>query len=243
MSSGTIVCFLLLCLSCGGTQGPDTNSHHHQHSSSSQEHGHKEHKDHHHHRFDDAEKWAQRFDDPKRDEWQRPAEVIEYLQLAEGMTVADIGAGTGYFLPGLSQAVGQSGQVLGLDIEKDMVRYMRERAAREGLANVSAEVVPPDDANLQANSVDRILIVNTWHHIGDRVKYTRKLHAALREKGMLVIVDFTMETEKGPPKKHRLHAEAVMAELRQAGMSPELIEETLPDQYIVVATALTPNMP
>ena len=155
------------------------------------------------HRFEDADEWAKRFEDPERDAWQKPAEVVELMRIEPGMHIADIGAGTGYFLPLLSKAAGEEGSVVGLDIEKDMVRYMIERAEREGLGNVTARVVPTDDAELAPESTDRILIVDTWHHIPNRGAYTKKLATALRPKGSVIIVDFTMETHRGPPKAHR----------------------------------------
>jgi len=97
--------------------------------------------DHFAHRFKNPAQWAARFDDPKRDSWQKPKRVVELLGIKPGMTVADVGAGTGYFLPHLSGAVGAKGKVLARDIEPGMVRYMTERAEREKLANVTAERV------------------------------------------------------------------------------------------------------
>ncbi|NUP05830.1 MAG: methyltransferase domain-containing protein [Polyangiaceae bacterium] len=195
---------------------------------------------HHHHgggmplRFDKAEEWTKVFDDPERDAWQRPAEVVTLLAISPGMTVADLGAGTGYFLPHLSRAVGPSGKALGLDVEDDMVRFMTERAAKEGFANVEAKKVPFDAPGLASSSVDRILIVDTWHHIESRPEYAKKLAAALRPDGFVAIVDFTMETEKGPPKNHRVAPEAAMKDLEAGGLSVKLAEETLPDQYVVI---------
>jgi cyclopropane fatty-acyl-phospholipid synthase-like methyltransferase len=227
---------LLLLLACGGGQAPDPAQpvvH------DSQPDQHSQHK--HHgpegmpHRFEDADAWAKRFEDPARDAWQKPAEVVKLMQIAAGMQVADIGAGTGYFLPLLSAAAGAEGKVAGLDIEKDMVRYMLERAEREGLKNVTARVVAMDDAGFAPGSTDRILIVDTWHHISDRVAYSKKLAAALTEGGTIMVVDFTMESEHGPPKAHRLEASAVVAELEAAGLQASVLEETLPNQYIVVA--------
>ena len=187
------------------------------------------------HRFESADSWAKEFDDPARDAWQRPAEVVALLAITPGMTVADIGAGTGYFLPHLSRAVGPSGVVLALDIEPDMVRYMRERAAREGLANVRPEVVAGDDPHLPPAGVHRILIVDTWHHIPDRVSYAGKLRAGLAEGGMIAVVDFTKEADRGPPREHRLAPEEVVAELARAGLTASIAREELPDQYVVLA--------
>jgi SAM-dependent methyltransferase len=186
------------------------------------------------HRFERADDWVAAFEGPERDAWQKPAEVVAAMRLAPGMRVADLGAGTGYFLPHLSRAVGPAGAVIGLDIEQDMVRYMTERAARERLANVTARRVSPDDPGLDPGSVDRVLVVNTWHHIPERPAYAAKLKAALRPGGAVVVVDFTDAARVGPPKEHRISAEAVSAELRAGGLSPEIIAENLPEQYIVV---------
>ncbi len=188
------------------------------------------------HRFENAEEWAKRFDDPARDAWQMPAEVVTAMNIEAGMRIADIGAGTGYFLPYLSAAAGASGTVLGLDIEVDMVRYMELRAEREKLLNVSARVVTVADPELSPGTIDRILIVDTWHHLPKREAYAKKLAAALTGGGSIVIVDFTMETERGPPKAHRLSADSIVAELTEAGLRAEIINEPLPDQFIVRAS-------
>jgi ubiquinone/menaquinone biosynthesis C-methylase UbiE len=185
------------------------------------------------HRFDDAEKWAKMFDSPERDAWQRPDEVIALVQPMPGQTVADVGAGTGYFLGRLSQGVGKDGRVLGVDIEPDMVAYMTQRAQKEGWTNVEAVLGATDSPNLPAGAVDRILIVDTWHHIGARGAYAAKLREALVPGGAVFIVDFTLDTERGPPKEHRLSPEAVIAELKEGGLEAELLTETLPDQYVV----------
>ena len=192
------------------------------------------------HRFERADEWVRLFDDPARDAWQKPAGVIAAMKIAPGMTVADLGAGTGYFLPHLSRAVGPAGVVLALDVEADMVRHMTERAAREKLANVKPQQVPFDDPGLAPGSVDRILIVDTWHHIPDRPRYAAKLEAALRPGGAVVIVDFTRDAKQGPPPAHRILPEDAAAELRAGGLAPEIAAEDLPDQYIVLGRRLRP---
>jgi ubiquinone/menaquinone biosynthesis C-methylase UbiE len=185
------------------------------------------------HRFEKAEEWVSVFDDPARDAWQKPTEVVALMQIASGSTVADLGTGTGYFVPYLSRAVGERGHVLALDIEPDMVRYVKERAAREKLANVEARVVPMDGPGLEAASVDRVLVADTWHHIPERGAYVKKLHDALREGGAVYVVDFTLESKMGPPKMHRLAPEQVVAELTAGGLKAEILKEELPEQYVV----------
>jgi SAM-dependent methyltransferase len=187
------------------------------------------------HEFHDAAAWAKVFDDPARDAWQRPADVMHLLDLHPGMTVADLGAGTGYFEPHLAHLVGPTGHVLALDVEPEMVQYLRDRAARDGLANVEARVVAPDDPALPPRGVDRVLIVDTWHHLRDREAYARKLAAGLTAGGTVTVVDFTRESAMGPPVSARLAPDQVVAELSAGGLHAAVVAETLPEQYVVVA--------
>lgn len=184
--------------------------------------------------FSAVKRFAKHFDDPSRDAWQHPDEVVRLMQLSKGMVVADIGAGTGYFLGRLAKAVGVGGHVLALDVEPKMVEYMQGRAKRERLGQVEPRVVPHDDPKLDSGSVDRILIVNTWHHIGQRGAYATKLARALKHGGSVWIVDFTRESKLGPPPDHRLAPADVVSELQAGGLEAALVsEETLPNQYIV----------
>jgi SAM-dependent methyltransferase len=183
--------------------------------------------------FSDAECFARMFDAPERDAWQHPDEVVSLLAVTAGLTVADLGAGTGYFESRLSAAVGAEGHVLALDVAPEMVAYMTERFTREGLTNVEARQVGFESAGLAPASVDRILVVDTWHHVENRLPYARELAAALREGGTLTIVDFTMESPEGPPVAMRLSAESVIEELSAAGLRAELVTESLPHQWIV----------
>jgi ubiquinone/menaquinone biosynthesis C-methylase UbiE len=196
--------------------------------------------EHHHpqsmvHRFENADQWAKVFDDPARDAWQQPDAVIAALALTPAMAVADVGAGTGYFTVRLARAVPQ-GRVIATDIEPDMVRYLTERAQKEQLANVRAVLSGAADPKLEPASVDRILVVDVWHHIADRAHYAAGLATALRPGGQVAIVDFTQEANHGPPKQHRLLPEAIIADLRGAGLDAQLSPAKLPDQFIVIGT-------
>jgi ubiquinone/menaquinone biosynthesis C-methylase UbiE len=173
-------------------------------------------------------------DDPARDEWQQPDDVLRALDLAPAMTVADVGAGTGYFAVRLARAVPE-GQVIATDVEPDMVRYLNERAHREHLHNLRAVHATPTTPGLAARSVDRILVVHVWHHLADRVSYARNLSAALRPGGTLFIVDFELTALRGPPETMRLAPESLIAELAAAGLVATVSPMTLPDQYIVEA--------
>ena len=186
------------------------------------------------HPFEHAEDWTKQFDDPSRDEWQQPERVVAAMRIEAGMTVADVGAGTGYFEPHLSRAAGPRGKVLALDIEPDMVRHLRDRAAREGLANVEAREVDPGDPQLGVASVDRVLIVDTWHHIANRTAYAERLRAALRPGGAVTVIDFKREAPRGPPIEHRILPEEVVRELDGGGLDARIVDVGLVDQYMVV---------
>jgi len=186
--------------------------------------------------FSDAATFSKSFDDPERDAWQRPAEVIEHLQIPEGKVIVDLGAGTGYFLGRLSAAAGPTGKVLALDVEPNMISFMQERMQKESLANVEPRQVAPDDPGLAPASVSRVLIVNTWHHIDSRTAYAHKLARALEPEGEIWVVDFTLEAKHGPPAHHRLSPEQVVSELESGGLRAEVVTpESLPDQYLVRA--------
>jgi SAM-dependent methyltransferase len=188
--------------------------------------------DHHRHGFADAEKWSRIFDDPARDGWQKPDDVIRALKLAPEALVADIGAGTGYFAVRLARAV-PKGRVYGVDAEPDMVRYLSQRAQREGLANLTAVAAKPADPGLPA-AVDLVMLVDTYHHVPDRERYFRDLKKSLRPGGRLAIIDFTLDSPVGPPKRARIPADQVKRELTRAGYALADEHDFLPNQYFLV---------
>jgi predicted methyltransferase len=201
------------------------------------DHEHADHEHGFHKDFSDAEGFAAHFDDPARDAWQHPDAVLELMRIPPRSTVVDLGAGTGYFVGALSQRVGGEGKVLALDVEPRMIEYLGRRVLEQSLSNVEPRLVKPDDPGLAPASVSRVLIVNTWHHIDARGAYAQKLAAALTPDGSVWIIDFTLDSDLGPPAKYRLAAAQVVQELERGGLHAELIEpDPLPHQYIVRAT-------
>ncbi len=190
-----------------------------------------------HHDFSDVARHAERFDDPSRDEWQRPERVLALLALRAGDVVADVGTGTGYFVPHLSRAVGPQGVVWALDVEPAMVEHVERRAREAGLDNVRARTVAAQDPGLDQESVDCFLIVNTWHHLDDRGQYADRLRRQLEPGGSVWVVDYAADSPHGPPPRFRLPAEQVRDELAEGGLQAAIVEdEDLPLQYVVRAT-------
>jgi ubiquinone/menaquinone biosynthesis C-methylase UbiE len=188
--------------------------------------------DHMHRRFDDAEKWAKNFDDPARDQWQMPDRVIGALGLKPGQSVADIGAGTGYFTVRLAKSPGAP-KVFAVDIEESMVNYTRQRAAKEGLKNVIGVVASADSSNLP-EPVDLILIVDTFHHIPSREAYFRKLRKSLKPGGTLAIIDWLPGGPMGPPEAFRFSPARIQEELAKAGWRKAGQHTFLPNQSFTI---------
>src|SRR5947199_126738 len=170
-----------------------------------------------HRSFADVEQWVAVFDDPARDAYQKPREVVRALRIRPGMRVADVGAGTGYFSRYRSAAVGAAGTVLAVDTEPELVRYLRERAEKEKTDNVVPILASPDNPRLPRGAVDLVLLVDTFHHIDHRVAYFGSLRRTLAPGGRVAVVDWQKrETPVGPEPEHRLAREQVVEERRAA---------------------------
>ncbi len=184
--------------------------------------------------FSDVEKWTKVFEDPKRAAWQKPEEVIEKLVLKSGDSVADIGAGTGYFTRLFAQAVGPNGRALGLEVEQSMVNYMIEDARKLGLDNYEARRIGTDNPELGPGSVDVIFLCNTYHHIDNRVEYFRNVSTSLKSGGRVVVVDYYKKAlPEGPPPDHKISQQLVSSEFEEAGYVLIRSHDFLPYQYFL----------
>lgn len=187
------------------------------------------------HRFDEVDRWVKVFDDPARDEWQKPEVLVAALGIPKKAVVADIGAGTGYFNPHLAAAVGRRGRVIAVDVERSLVDHMVRRAVAEGTPQVEPRLGRFEDPGLLPGEADLILMVDTYHHIDRRKDYFARLRAALAPGGRLVIVDFKQgELPVGPPPDHRIAPEVVEAELTAVGYQLVAAPELLPHQFVRV---------
>jgi arsenite methyltransferase len=175
---------------------------------------------------------AESFEDTERDTWQKPDEVLQHLNLKPGDVVADIGAGTGYFTRRFAMAVGPGGQALGLDISPSRVQQMKEDAQKLALKNYKAILIRPDDPGLKPGSVDVVFLCNTYHHLGNRVDYFKRLSRSLKKNGRVVIVDFYKKPlPVGPSVDHKISKDLVLEEIRAAGYHLRYDGNFLPYQY------------
>jgi ubiquinone/menaquinone biosynthesis C-methylase UbiE len=189
--------------------------------------------DHHmEHRFDDPERFAKSFDDPDRDKWQMPDRVIGALALQPGSSVADIGAGTGYFSMRLAKAVPQ-GTVYSVDVEPAMLEFLRKRAKTEAVTNVVPVQASPNNPNIP-QPVDAVLIVNTYHHLPNRTQYFGDLKRSLKPGGRIAIVDYRKDAPSGPPPEFRFEVTQIVDEMTRAGYQLQTRHDFLPHQHFLV---------
>ena len=190
---------------------------------------------HQHHPPESTSAYIQALEDPSRNEWQKPEDVVRHLGLKPGETVADIGAGSGYFTVRLARAVGPGGKVYAVDIDHGMLNYIEQRAREERLANIQTVLADPHDPKLPGSSVDLIFICDTLHHISGREKYYPLLARGLKPGGRFVDVDFQKRPLPiGPPLEMKIAKSAVVDEAKAAGFHLEKEFDFLPYQYFLV---------
>jgi len=174
-------------------------------------------------------------EDPKRDAWQKPREVIDALELRPGERIADIGAGSGYFALRFAHHVGVDGRVFAIDVSPEMLAHVEQRAKAAGLTNIEVKRVPPEDPKLPDGSIDRAFFCDVWHHVDDRDGYLDKLKRALRPSGQLVMIDFhKRELPVGPPVSMKIAREELIAQVERHGFRLGREHTFLPYQYFLV---------
>jgi ubiquinone/menaquinone biosynthesis C-methylase UbiE len=174
-------------------------------------------------------------EDPTRDAWQKPRDVIDALGLRAGERVADIGAGSGYFTLRFAHHVGADGRVYAIDVSQEMLTHLEQQVKAAGLTNVEAKRVPPDDPQLPEGSIDRAFFCDVWHHVDDQAGYLDKLKRALRPSGQLVMIDFhKRELPVGPPVSMKIAREDLIAQLERHGFRLVREHSFLPYQYFLV---------
>jgi ubiquinone/menaquinone biosynthesis C-methylase UbiE len=152
------------------------------------------------------------FDSPGRDKRLQINRVMDILGLAPGKSVADIGAGSGWFTVRAARRVGEGGTVYAVDINPEAADYIQKRAKKEKLENVKTILSKPDDPMLPAGSVDAVLLLKTYHEVARPVELLRNLRGALRPGAKVGVID-----RNGNGEDHGVGKDVVIHEAEEAG--------------------------
>jgi len=181
----------------------------------------------HQHHPPSSDEYAKVLEDPSRDAWQKPHAVVMALDLKPTETVADIGAGSGYFARRLAL---HASKVYAVDIDEKLLAIVRSKAP----ANLQTILAAPDDPHLRPNSVDMIFFCDVLHHLENRAAYYVKLAKVLKPGGRVVVIDFYKKPlPVGPPESMKLSDQEVIVEFQKAGFNLSKRLDTLPYQYFL----------
>lgn len=181
-----------------------------------------------------TEDLIKRFESPERDAYQQPEKVLEYLGDLNGKKIMDIGAGSGYFSMKLAK---EGAQVIAADVSDEFQAVLKKRIEDNNFENIELRKIPYDSPNMADNEVDMVLIVNTYHHIENRVDYFSKVKKGIKPTGELVVIDyFKKGIPVGPPANHKIDLETVKSELEKAGYTQlDVNVDLLQYQFIIRA--------
>ena len=147
-----------------------------------------------------------------RDDRQEATTVMDLAGIRPGMSVADIGAGEGYYTVRLAERVGEEGRVLAQDIDREALMRLGDRVERDRLDNVSIKLGAPDDPGLPESSFDRIFLVHMYHEVAEPYAFLWRLRPALREGGQVIVVDLDRPTDQ-----HGIAPQLLFCEFEQIG--------------------------
>jgi ubiquinone/menaquinone biosynthesis C-methylase UbiE len=183
----------------------------------------------------DPKSYIRALEDPKRDAYQKPQEVLMALGLRAGEIIADIGAGSGYFTFRLAHHVGDKGRVYAVDVSPDMILHINRRIRELKVSNVVSVLAEPDDPLLANRSVDRFFFCDSWHHIENQTQYLSVMKRMLKPKGEVVMIDFhKKDIPVGPPLQMKIAREDVIKQLESNGFRLSKEHTFLPYQYFLV---------
>lgn len=189
--------------------------------------------------YADKEAALKRFDDPERDAWAMPDRVVDALPIeAPDLTVADIGAGSGYFSRRIAKKV-PDGKVYAVDVDTDFKRHIEAHRDEWGTPNIEPRLAVYENPLLPVGEIDLVFVSNTYAYIRDRVAYFKAVHGALKDRGRLAVIDFRQDASceaasTCPDPAQRVGKEAALRELAEAGFTLETEHDFLPHQYFLV---------
>ena len=195
---------------------------------------------HQHRRPDDIKQYLEHLDSAERDQYQKPRQVIDALNLKPGLTVADLGSGSGYFTRRFIEAVTETGKVYAVDVEPEMLKYAEESVVHMHRSYTAEFILArPDNPKLPYESIDLLFVCNTYHHLEERTKYFSDAKSSLKPGGRLAVIDFYPDERSGDlgfPKRHLVSQDTVIKELSDAGYKLVREHRFLPKQYFLEFT-------
>jgi ubiquinone/menaquinone biosynthesis C-methylase UbiE len=184
--------------------------------------------------------WLERKERAKEED---PEKLLKALEIKEGMTVADVGAGSGYHTFLIAPLVGAKGKVIASDIQQEMLDLITKKAKRLNVTNVETVKGTTTDPKLPAGKVDLILMVDVYHEFEHPFEMTEKLVDALAPGGRLAFVEFRLEDDKVPIKLvHKMSERQVVKEMVPfAEMEHTKTYGELPWQHVIIFTKKEPK--
>ena len=178
--------------------------------------------------------WLER---SEREQEESPDVAVRLLQIPQGASVADIGAGSGYITLLLSAAVGPTGRVFANDLQPQMIEILRRRLASQNVTNVTLVQGSVDDPNLPPASVDLALMVDVYHELSRPQAMLRKLREALRPGGRLALIEYRKEDPRIPIRfEPKMTVQEARMELEAEGFVLSKVDESLPRQHLLIFT-------
>jgi predicted methyltransferase len=178
--------------------------------------------------------WLER---PDREATEQPEHVLDVLGVKEGMNVADVGAGSGYFTVRIARRIAPRGHVLATDLQPEMLDLLRTKVAAEKLANVVPVLTTESDAKLPRGELDLVLMVDVYHELPKPAQTLAQVRASLRTGGRIALVEYRAEDPEVPIKpEHKTTLVQVRRELEANGFVFVSSDESLPQQRIIVFT-------
>ncbi len=176
--------------------------------------------------------WLER---SERELEEEPDKALDALGTLTGLTVADVGAGSGYFTVRLASRVGPKGRVYANDLQPEMLKMLTVRLARERVANVTLVHGAVDDPRLPAASLDLVLMVDVYHEFSEPQKMLRALRAAVKPDGRLVLLEYRKEDPDVPIRfEHKMSVAEARQELEAEGWKLSSVDDRLPRQHILI---------
>ena len=181
---------------------------------------------------------AHKLEDPERLKWLPPAQVLAALELREGMRVADVGAGTGYFALPMAQAVGGNGHVYAIDLQPEMLAKLEAKLQSLSVSSVSLHQGDASHLPLPDSCCEVVLFANLWHEINDHAAVIKEAARLLVPAGRIAILDWRAELDSppGPPRDIRISAESVCEFLQEHGCGSASKQHIGEYSYLVIAT-------